>query len=340
MVAALALVVLAALGTLAWADRSASDQVPEGVTVGGVDVGGLTRAAAIDRLEEQIGSPSQRPVQVRAGGRTVTLTAARAGVRVDLAGAVDRAVATGRQGNFIGRGWREVSGGQVHADVPATIAVDRRAVTKFVDGVEKRVARPAVNAELSMDVTSVAVTPGRTGRRLAGASALERRIVRAFGRADSKRTFSTRTATVAPAVDESQVWARNPTVVTVDHDARTVRVFKKGEVVKRYSVAVGDPEFPTPYGRFNVQTMQKNPTWNVPDSDWAGDLAGKTIPGGDPRNPLVARWIGFSGSVGFHGTKDAASLGSAASHGCVRMDPGDVTDLFERVQVGTPVLVG
>ena len=48
---------------------------------------------------------------------------------------------------------------------------------------------------------------------------------------------------------------------------------------------------------------------------------GETIPGGDPRNPLVARWIGFNGSVGFHGTASAGSLGTAASHGCIRMAP-------------------
>jgi len=77
----------------------------------------------------------------------------------------------------------------------------------------------------------------------------------------------------------------------------------------------------------------------VPNSEWAGDLAGQVIPGGAPGNPLVARWIGFNGSVGFHGTADTASLGSAASHGCVRMDPADVIDLFERVEVGTTVYV-
>ena len=86
--------------------------------------------------------------------------------------------------------------------------------------------------------------------------------------------------------------------------------------------------------------MQKDTVWNVPNSDWAGDLAGKTIPGGDPANPLKARFIGFNGSVGFHGTADLSSLGSAASHGCVRMDPADVKDLFERVSVGTTVYVG
>ena len=78
--------------------------------------------------------------------------------------------------------------------------------------------------------------------------------------------------------------------------------------------------------------MQKNPTWTVPNSEWAGDLAGKVIPGGDPKNPLIARWIGFNGSVGFHGTKSIDSLGRSASHGCVRMAPEDVKDLYERVQ--------
>ena len=77
----------------------------------------------------------------------------------------------------------------------------------------------------------------------------------------------------------------------------------------------------------------------MPASAWAGDLAGKVIPEGIRRTLLVARWIGFNGSVGFHGTKSADSLGRAASHGCVRMDPSDVIDLYERLHVGTPVLV-
>ncbi len=93
-------------------------------------------------------------------------------------------------------------------------------------------------------------------------------------------------------------------------------------------------------GSFTVQGKQVNPPWNVPQSDWAGELAGSTIPGGDPRNPLKARWIGFNGSVGFHGTDSVGSLGTAASHGCVRMAPADVIDLYERVVVGTTVLVG
>jgi lipoprotein-anchoring transpeptidase ErfK/SrfK len=103
---------------------------------------------------------------------------------------------------------------------------------------------------------------------------------------------------------------------------------------------VGEPRYPTPVGRFTVQSMQKDPTWNVPDSDWAGDMAGKTIPGGDPRNPLVARWIGYNGSVGFHGTASTGTLGSAASHGCVRMAIPDVEQLYDLVPLHTPIYVG
>ena len=333
------LVLLLFVGALAWADKSSSDKIADGVTVGGVDVGGLDREAAIARLDQQIGTPSRRPVKVKVAGKSKRLSADDAGVEVDLEGAVDRAMDASREGNFIGRGWREITGGSVDAEQEAAISVDRKAVDKFVDGVAKDVNRPAVNAELSLEVTDVAVSPAKKGRKLDDPKTVEKRIVRAFRSPGSKRSIKAKVAVVKPSVTESDVWAKNPVIVTVAHDAQTVRVFKEGDVVKTYRVAVGADEFPTPRGRFAGDRKEKNPVWNVPDSDWAGSLAGKTIPGGDPRNPLVARWVGISGPVGFHGTKDLGSLGSRASHGCVRMNPADVIDLYDRVEVGTPILI-
>jgi lipoprotein-anchoring transpeptidase ErfK/SrfK len=58
-----------------------------------------------------------------------------------------------------------------------------------------------------------------------------------------------------------------------------------------------------------------------------------------PDNPLKARWMGFLGGAGIHGTDDVGSLGGAASHGCVRMSIPDVIELYERVDVGTPVYI-
>jgi lipoprotein-anchoring transpeptidase ErfK/SrfK len=95
----------------------------------------------------------------------------------------------------------------------------------------------------------------------------------------------------------------------------------------------------TPAGLYDVQDKQVNPSWHVPNSAWAGSLAGRTIPPG-PQDPLKARWMGFNGGAGIHGTAVSGSLGSAASHGCIRMAIPDVIQLYSHVSVGDPVYIG
>jgi len=112
------------------------------------------------------------------------------------------------------------------------------------------------------------------------------------------------------------------------------------EIEKRYGVAVGQPQYPTPRGRFSITSKQVNPVWSVPNSPWAGELAGTTVTGGSASNPLKARWMGIAGGVGIHGTGEDGSIGSRASHGCIRMHVSDVIALYQRVPVGTPVLIG
>ena len=147
------------------------------------------------------------------------------------------------------------------------------------------------------------------------------RLGRRLTTSTDDRTIRAKTVEVKAKLTEDKVFDAKPVAVTVSRNETKVRLFRRGKVVKTYTVAVGSPEFPTPTGQFVVQSMQVNPSWNVPNSAWAGSLAGETIPGGAPNNPLVARWVGFNGSVGFHGTASAGSLGSAASHGCIRMAP-------------------
>jgi lipoprotein-anchoring transpeptidase ErfK/SrfK len=328
-----------AVGALAFADGKGSERIAEGIRVSGIDVGGLTREEALAKLRDRIGTPVRQAARVQVGDRTFVLSADRAGVRVALGAAVRRAYETSRDGGFIERGWRELTGGDIDRDEKAPVAIDRRAVRSFVGSVHAAVARKAVDAKLDIQVESVGVSESKTGRRLAGREDLAQRLSAAMTNPRADRSLRARTAKVQPKVSTDDVWESTPTVVTVARDGKTVRVFKREGVVQSYRVAVGEPKFPTPTGQFSVQTKQVDPPWNVPQSDWAGDLAGQVIPGGDPRNPLVARWIGFNGAVGFHGTKSLDSLGRSASHGCVRMAPGDVIDLYERVQVGTPVLV-
>ncbi|MCE1248175.1 MAG: L,D-transpeptidase family protein [Firmicutes bacterium] len=114
-------------------------------------------------------------------------------------------------------------------------------------------------------------------------------------------------------------------------------VSPEGKVLKRYSIACGSPAYPTPTGDYFITDKQYNPAWYPPNSPWAKDS--KPIPPG-PGNPLGTRWIGLNANVvGIHGTSSPWSIGSAASHGCVRMYIPDVEELFELVDVGTPVSI-
>jgi len=95
----------------------------------------------------------------------------------------------------------------------------------------------------------------------------------------------------------------------------------------------------TPAGLYHIQNKGVNVPWSVPNSPWAGDLAGTVVPGGVPENPLKARWMGIFDGAGIHGTDQIGSLGTAASHGCVRMAIPDVIELYDKVPVGAPVYI-
>ena len=139
--------------------------------------------------------------------------------------------------------------------------------------------------------------------------------------------------------------------LVLDRRNRHLTVLENGQELRRFPVAVGRPGWETPVGRFEVIERVADPSWDHP-------ATGETVPPG-PANPLGSRWIGFhrdclgrSGfngrehlvvegcvSSGFHGTPNRDSVGQAVSHGCVRLFDEHVQDLFELVQLGTPVTV-
>lgn len=125
--------------------------------------------------------------------------------------------------------------------------------------------------------------------------------------------------------------------IVVTLSQRKLRLIRDGRVVKTYSIAVGQPAYPTPTGDYEVNDKQVDPVWYPPDSPWAAEL--DTIPPG-PGNPLGTRWIGTTApAIGIHGTYADSSIGTAASHGCMRMHIPDVEELFEQVVIGMPVSI-
>ena len=107
---------------------------------------------------------------------------------------------------------------------------------------------------------------------------------------------------------------------------RTLTVKRNGEVVKVYDVAVGSGKHPTPTGAYSIRKIVWNPAWIPPDRAWARDKVPQGP--GDPDNPMKVVKIFFREPDFFiHGTGATESLGTAASHGCLRMDPNEAGDL-------------
>ncbi|HEY9632435.1 MAG TPA: L,D-transpeptidase [Coleofasciculaceae cyanobacterium] len=127
-----------------------------------------------------------------------------------------------------------------------------------------------------------------------------------------------------------------PTRLEISLSRRRVTLYRENRSLKSYPVAVGQKGWETPTGNFQVMQMLRNPKWIHP-------LTGESVPGGDPENPLGRYWIGFwkngKNWIGFHGTPNPETVGTAASHGCIRMYNKDVEELFSQVKVGTPVTV-
>jgi len=335
-----AVIALALLSGAAWGyDRSQAETVAQGVRVSGVDLGGLDRRAATKKLTESLAPRLSHNVEVEAGGRKFYLSPARAGVSYDFAAAVDQAVSIGRTGWIGRRVWRSLSGEQANASVPASVTVSEPKIRAFAKRVAARADHPVVQAHLEYGPDSVKPVNGTPGV-LVRTSALASAVTAAFQEPGDGAAVkvSAPVREVQPAGGTKGLADRYPTVVTVSRSGYRLYLFKHLKLVRTFPVAVGMAGLETPAGLYSVQDKQTNPVWHVPNSAWAGALAGKSIPPG-PDNPIKARWMGVTASVGIHGTSAADSLGSAASHGCIRMAPVDVIWLYDQVPLGTPVYI-
>lgn len=130
--------------------------------------------------------------------------------------------------------------------------------------------------------------------------------------------------------------AQEPLWLELVLSQRQLYVWRGRQLVRRYPVAVGKLGWETPQGNFVVQTKVKDPVWQSFTDN-------RLIPAGHPKNPLGRHWIGFWSdgvdAIGFHGTPYPETIGKAVSHGCVRLHPHHIAELFEWVDIGTPVRV-
>ncbi|MBV9212704.1 MAG: L,D-transpeptidase/peptidoglycan binding protein [Actinobacteria bacterium] len=332
----IAILMLGAVGSYAY-DAAHDHQIARGVQAGGIAIGGMSTSAAKAKLSRELTPVVQRGVTVVFRDRRFDLDAQRAQTRLDVDGMVRDALDRSRGGNVVTRTLRGILGGHVRANVPASVTFSHSEVDSFVHQVAQSVDLAPQDANIGISGGSLRKVEARDGRRV-DEDRLRQRVETALAKVNASREVAVPYTALHPRVTTAQLAARYPTVIEVNRGAFQLTLYKRLKVARTYTIAVGRQGLETPAGRYVVHDKEVDPAWHVPNSSWAGNLAGQVIPPG-PQDPLKARWIGITDGAGIHGTDDLGSLGTAASHGCIRMAIPDVIDLYDRTPYGSVIYV-
>ena len=307
-------VTFAAVAAVASATAPAAEppavQIARGVTVGGVEVGGMTSEPARRLLREHFA----KPLRFSFGKERWRVRPERFG-----SAGVDEALS-----EALRAGPRE--------EVRLRVRVRARAVKRYVGSLARRFHRDPQDARLAGLVNlAPAFTAAKPGREVVTKPVLE--SIWHELKTGRRNEIALRSKPIAPKITPANFGP----VVVIRRASNQLSLYSGPTLVGSFGVATGTAQYPTPIGTFSIIDMQRDPWWRPPPSDWAKDA--DPIPPG-PGNPLGTRWMGISSpAVGIHGTPDAASIGYSASHGCIRMKIPEAEYLFTQVRIGTPVVI-
>ncbi len=329
-------VVLAVGGGTAFAayryDLASSSRILPGVSISGVDVGGMTRDEAVRTVSAKIDLSLSSDLLVQAAGKSWHVTPASLGMHADVEGAVDRALAIADSMSFISRVYHRIADRPVKRAVEVGYAYDAARIQAFVEQTAEAVDEPAVDAAIELVDGRLVKQHARDGRALKTGLAAAR-IRAALSQHLASVTIPVRR--VEPEVTDS---ALGRTIV-VNLSENHLYFYKGLKVDRDYPVATAKPGYVTPAGTWEVVNKVENPTWVNPAPDGWGAGEPLVIPPG-PGNPLGTRALYLSApGIRIHGTYDSGSIGTYASHGCIRMFISDSEELFPLVPIGTKVII-
>jgi L,D-transpeptidase ErfK/SrfK len=183
-----------------------------------------------------------------------------------------------------------------------------------------------------------AVTQGESWQSLGARFGVDPSVLAADNMLTMRRPL---VAGVALTIDNRHIVPGEPNGIVINIPQRMLFLKTGGELVANYPVGLGKPGWPTFIGPFTVMRVETDPVWDVPPSIQEEQRrAGKKVitrvlPG--PANPLGKFYLGLSApNFGIHGTIAPLSIYRFESHGCIRLHPDDIADLWPRVAVGTP----
>jgi lipoprotein-anchoring transpeptidase ErfK/SrfK len=286
--------------------------IQSGVTIQGIDVQGLTAAEARAVVHDF----AVRPFTLTFRARSWQASAWQVGARSHVGLAVSTALAA-----------------PAGTAVPLTVSIDFDQLRHYVHKLDRILYRAPRDSRVRLHHLRPRLSKAHRGYDVRERPT--RKLIKHAIRANVRGPVAFAYRTIAPAVTRSSF----KPVIVIRRGSHRLYFYKGARMRHRatFGVAVGQPIYPTPLGKWRIVTMQRNPWWYPPDSAWAAGAS--PIPPG-PGNPLGTRWMGLSASgVGIHGTPDAASIGYSVSHGCIRMQIPDAEWLFQRVEVGSTVFI-
>jgi hypothetical protein len=287
-----------------------SGTVPRGVTVAGAELGGLSARWA----EVALHSAFARPLELRARGRH-WLVDPDWFARADVHGAV-----------------RQALHARPHTDLRLRVAVQMKRLWRYARILDARLCGSAVNARLlGLHHLRPSIRRAHPGCHVVRSELVDVLADRLHGL--RRGVVHLAVERLRPAVTRASFGA----VLVIRRRSHALYLYRGARLERVLPVGTGRASSPTPLGRFRIVVKLRRPWWYPPAARWSHGL--DPIPPG-AGNPLGTRWIGLSApDVGIHGTPDAASVGYSRSHGCIRMFPRQAEWLFQRVRVGTPVLI-
>lgn len=313
-------------------DVATIEQILPGVTIGGIDVGDMTRDEAVRAVGELADRTLYDDLVVQAAGHRWIVTPAALGMTADVEGAVSRALAVSRQMSFVSRVYHRLRHVPVEVSEDLTFESDPAGVEAFVRQAFDEVSIPAVNARFALVEDQLVMRRSQTGQGLAMAAAT-RRILQALERRSTSVDLPVHT------LEPTTTTASLGRSIVVDLSENHLYLFEGLKVIDDYPVATAAPGYVTPVGSWKVIDKRENPTWYNPAPDsWGAELPPVIPPG--PGNPLGTRALYLNApGIRIHGTYSSTSIGTYASHGCIRMYIADSEALFGLVDTGTRVII-
>lgn len=341
LIVASSVLMLALSATLAWAtviDYQAKGLVTKGVTVVGNDLTGMSEPQARAAIEEAVAAPMMRPLTVAGDSRTWTLDP-HGMVSVDVDSMLDMAYAPKRAAPLVSRLTSQLGDKLLPADIGPMYSVDSTAVAAWVGQTAAQVDRKPVDATRRIVKYEFKVTPEVYGAKVDRSRSTD--LILQSLTAEAALSSSSRVTTLSIRVLKPKVLKSSfKLAIIVSLPQCRIRLYDGAKLVKSYRCAPGQPAWPTPAGDFEVVSKLRYSSWFNPHMSWSANMPEVIGPG--PDNPMGVTKIGIdSPGVFMHGIPpgEFGSIGTHASHGCIRMMPSDALDLFGRVKIGTPVFI-